>query len=332
MIRVALLGAGSVAEDHGRGLRAHPADCVIAGVYDEQPMTAGACAETLGVPVFEELEPMWDNVDAVIACELGAARAQIIGTALAKGVDVLIQQPLAMTEPEMQRMLGGIVRAPRRPVVMVGHDELYNPALTALRDLLQGASIVSLDVDRHDPKNPAALPADFDIVSEMLLPELELIGALMGQPVAATQAAGAKSRPEQPFDHARALLVLEDNTIVSLTASYCGAVRVRRVRVTTTDALVTCDLDSGLIEAVKTLSFDDAGNLGTVVHRVDVPHRDPYEAQAEAFLDAIVRRAKPRLNIGAVVAAEETAAQIRNRMALIDRRAPSRRTGHIRAA
>ena len=38
-------------------------------------------------------------------------------------------------------------------------------------------------------------------------------------------------------------------------------------------------------DSVKTLSLDDAGNLGSVVHRIDVPHRDPYEAQAEAFLD-----------------------------------------------
>ncbi len=332
MIRVALLGAGSVAEDHGRGLRAHRADCTIVGVYDEQPLVAAACAQSVGVPPFSELEPLWDEVDAVVACDLGASRARIVGTALARGIDVLIEPPLAMTEPEMQRMLAGIVRAPRRPVAMVGHDELYNPALGALRELLAGSTIVSIDVERHDPKSPAALPDSFDIVRSMLLPDLELIGALMGQPVAATQAAGGKSKPDQPFDHARALLVLDDNTLVSLTASHCGATRVRQVRVTTTEALVTCDLDAGVVEAVKTLSLDDAGNLGSVVHRIDVPHRDPYEAQAEAFLDCIVRRAKPRLNIGAVVAAEETGDAIRNRMALIDRRAPSRRTGRLKAA
>jgi predicted dehydrogenase len=301
-------------------------------VYDEQPLAAAACAQSLGVQPFSELEPMWEHVDAVIACELGEARARIIGTALARGVDVLIEPPLAMTEPELQRMLSGIVRAPRRPVAMVGHDELYNPALTTLRELLQGTSIVSIEVERHDPSGPAALPASFDIVRDMLLPDLELVSALMGQPVAATQAAGAKSKPEEPFDHARALLVLEDNTLVSLNASHCGAARVRNVRVTTTSAFVTCNLDAGVVEAVKTLNLDDGGNLGSVVHRIDVPHRDPYDAQAEAFLDCIERRAKPRLNIGAVVAAEEAANAIRNRMALIDRRAPSRRTGKLRAA
>lgn len=332
MIRVGLLGAGPVAESHGRGLRAHRADCVIAGVYDAQELHAAACAEVLGVAAFHELDPFWDEVDAVIACDLGTERAGIIGTALARGVDVLIEPPLAMSEREVQRMLSGLVRAPRRPVAMVGHDELYNPALGALRELLSGVTIVALDVERHDPATPAALPASFDIVRDMILPDLELVSALMGQPVAATQAAGGKSRPEQPFDHARALLVLEDNTIVSLTASHCGATRVRKVRVTTSDALVTCDLDAGVVEAVKTLSMDDAGVLGSVIHRIDVPHRDPYEVQVEAFLDAIVRRAKPRLNIGAVVAAEETAEAIRNRMLLIDRRAPSKRTGHLRAA
>ena len=332
MIRVAILGADAAAHAHARAFAAHRNACQVTTVYDEHAATAQAFAAEHDLEPVTDLEPLWETTDAVIVGDLGERRARVIGNALARGIDVLIEPPLAMSEQELQRMLGGIVKAPRRPVAMVGHDALYNPALLALRDLLDGETVVSLEIERHDPKSPAALPADFDIVREMLLPDLEMVGALMDQPVVATQAAGGRSKPSEPFDHARALLVLDDNTLVSLTASHCGSARVRTVRVTTSDALVVCDLDAGLVEAIRTLQVDEAGNIGSVRHRVDVPHRDAHEAQADAFLDAIARRAKPRLSIGAVIAAEEVADAIAGRIALVDRRAPSRRTGRLRAA
>ena len=332
MIRVAILGAAPAAHDHARAFAAHRSVCQLTAVYDEHAATAQAFAHEHDLEAVTELEPLWETIDAAVICDLGERRARVIGTALSHGVDVLIEPPLAMSEQELQRMLGGIVKAPRRPVAMVGHDALYNPALLALRDLLDGETIVSVEIERHDPKSPAELTQDFDIVHEMLLPDIELIGALMDQPVVATQAAGARSKPSEPFDHARALLVLDDNTLVTLTASHCGSARVRALRVTTSDALVHCDLDAGVIEAVRTLKVDEAGNIGSMRHRIDVPHRDAHEAQADAFLDAIARRAKPRLSIGAVIAAEEVADAIAGRIALVDRRAPSRRTGRLRAA
>ena len=332
MIRVALLGAGEMAEHHARGLRAHRADCSIAGVWGEDSEAAAARADSLGVAAVEDLEQVGEHVDAVIAGDLGEARARIVGSALAKGVDVLIEPPLQMTETEKQRILGGIVRAPRKPVVMVGHDELYNPALSAVRQLVSGMTIVSIDVERHDVRSTGAIPESFDIVGSMLAPDLELVSALMGQPVIATQSAGGRSKPDHPFDHARALLVLEDNTLVTLTASCSGSARVRELKITTTDALLRCDLDRGIVEAIKTVSVDESGSIGSVVHKIDVPYRDPFEVQIESFLDCIARRLKPRLTIGAVMEAEETADAIRNRMALLDRRAPSRRTGKLRAA
>ncbi len=332
MIRIAILGAGPVAERHLGALQAHPGECRVTTIYDEQPVTANAFAAGHGLMPCSELEPVWEEADAVVVCDLGARRARVIGTALARGIDVLIEPPLAMSEQELQRMLGGIVKAPRRPVAMIGHDELYHPALGAVRELLAGQTIVSLELERHDPKGAAALPDDFDIVREMLLPQIEMIGALIDQPVVATQAAGARSKPAEPFDHARALLVLDDNTLVTLSAARCGGARVRTLRAVTTGAVVECDLDTGVVEATRLADDGVVAGAHSVRRRIDVPHRDPWEAQAAAWLQAIEARAKPRLSIGAIVTAEETADAIRGRMDLVDRRTPSRRTGKLRAA
>lgn len=332
MTRVVLLGAGPSAALHARALRTCGLPCSVAGVFDDDREAAGELARQLDVPCFDELSGALESADAAICCGSVEHRARHASTAIARGLDVLVDTPIAANDQQAQLMVSAIVRAPRRPVAMVAHDELYRPAVGAIAELLSGHTIVAVEVETQDPRSAAALPADYDIVAEMMLGDIELIGALLQQPVVATQAAAARTRPSEPFDHARALLVLEDNTLVTLTASRSGAARVRRIRVTTNRARLTCDLDTGTVEATQTLSVDDAGHLGSVTHRVDVQNGDPLVAQARVFLTAIERRTNARLGFAAIITANEIAQAIRNRIALVDRRTPSRREGRIRAA
>lgn len=332
MIRVLLLGGGPRAALHARALRACGGPCVLAGVFDDDREGAAELAGRLTTDSFDELTEALDSADAAICCGDTEHRARLATTAIARGLDVLVDQPIAAGDQQAQIMVSAIVRAPRRPVAMVAHDELYSPSVGAIAELLSGHTVVAVEVESQDPRSAAALPDDYDIVDEMMLADVQLVGALLQQPVVATQAAAARTRPSEPFDHARALLVLEDNTLVTLTASRSGAARVRRIRVTTNQTRLTCDLDTGTVEATKTLTLDEQGHLGSVTHRIDVRHNDPLIAQTLAFLTAIERRTNARFGFGAVIAANEVAQNIKNRIALVDRRTPSRREGRIRAA
>jgi UDP-N-acetylglucosamine 3-dehydrogenase len=75
-----------------------------------------------------------DELDAVsIACP-SEYHAEVALEALAAGLHVLVEKPIATTLPDALRMRGAAMEADRK--LMVGHVERFNPAVSKLRELV----------------------------------------------------------------------------------------------------------------------------------------------------------------------------------------------------
>jgi predicted dehydrogenase len=75
-----------------------------------------------------------DELDAVsIACP-SEYHAEVALEALAAGLHVLVEKPIATTLPDALRMRGAALEADRK--LMVGHVERFNPAVEKLRELV----------------------------------------------------------------------------------------------------------------------------------------------------------------------------------------------------
>ncbi len=75
-----------------------------------------------------------DDLDAVsIACP-SEFHAEVALEALAAGLHVLVEKPIATTLPDALRMRGAAFEANRK--LMVGHVERFNPAVAKLRELV----------------------------------------------------------------------------------------------------------------------------------------------------------------------------------------------------
>lgn len=75
-----------------------------------------------------------DELDAVsIACP-SELHAEVALEALAAGLHVLVEKPIATTLPDALRMRGAAIEAGRK--LMVGHVERFNPAVAKLRELV----------------------------------------------------------------------------------------------------------------------------------------------------------------------------------------------------
>jgi UDP-N-acetylglucosamine 3-dehydrogenase len=75
-----------------------------------------------------------DEIDAVsIACP-SEHHADVALEALAAGLHVLVEKPIATTLPDALRMRGAALEADRK--LMVGHVERFNPAVEKLRELV----------------------------------------------------------------------------------------------------------------------------------------------------------------------------------------------------
>jgi predicted dehydrogenase len=252
-------------------------------------------------------------------------RPRLARAALEAGLDVLIEPPLAPDVEGAHGLLSAIVRAPRRPVAMVAFDEHYDPAVRELRALVADQQILSVHADRLEPSTGAGVFADeLDVVNELMVRDLQFVMALRGEPIAATQAAGRRVKRGGPVDHAQALLVMEDDMIASLVASRAGGARVRNLWVTTTQAEIRVDLETRVLEAVR--STQTTGRHEQIEQRIMLPFEDASVVQAEAFLRYCERRTAPEVGIGQAIACQEAAQAILKRIELIAHR-PAMRKG-----
>jgi predicted dehydrogenase len=322
MVRAIVLGAGPAGERHARAFRALADRCLVAGVYDPRPDEAKQLAMAVGIPWLEALEPAFQEAHVAIVAGAVEHRQRLARAALEAGLDVLVEPPLAETVDLAHGLLSAIVRAPRRPVAQVAFDEHYDPTIRELRALVADQTLVAVHVDRMDPAGTGPR-ADLDVVQDLMVHDLQFVLALTGEPIAATQAAGRRVRRGGPVDHAQALLVLEDDLVASLVASRAGGAHVRQLWVTTTQAEIRADLETRVIEAVR--STETTGRHEAIAQRIALPHEDPAVVQAAAFLRNVERRTAPEVGIGHAIAAQEAALAILKRIELIAHRPAMRR-------
>ncbi|HWH96288.1 MAG TPA: Gfo/Idh/MocA family oxidoreductase [Baekduia sp.] len=321
-MRAIVLGAGAAGERHARAFRALADRCLLAGVYDPSPEAAKQLAMNLGIPWLEALEPAFDEAHIAIVAGAVEDRPRLARAALERGLDVLIEPPLAPTVELAHGLLSAIVRAPRRPIAQVAFDEHFDPTVRELRALVAGQTLVAVHADRLDPF-VAGTPAEVDVVQELMVRDLQFVLALTDEPIAATQAAGRRMHRGGPIDHAQALLVLEDDLVASLVASRAGGTYVRHLWLTTTQAEIRADLETRTIEAVRTTST--TGRHEAITQRITLPHEDPAVTQAAAFLRYVERRTSPEVGIGQAIACQEAAQAILKRIELIAHRPAMRR-------
>jgi predicted dehydrogenase len=324
MVRAIILGAGAAGERHGRAFRALADRCLLAGVYDPDPEAAKHLAMTLGIPWLEAIEPAFQEAHVAIVAGKVDLRPRLARAALEAGLDVLIEPPLAPTVELAHGLLSAIVRAPRRPVAQVAFDEHFDPTVRELRTLVADQMLVSVHSDRMDPGVAGTTPDEADVVNDLMVHDLQFVLALRNEPVAATQAAGRRTRRAGPVDHAQALLVMEDDLIASLVASRAGGAKVRHLWVTTTQAEIRADLETRVIEAVRTTGT--TGRHESIHQRIALPFEDPTVTQAATFLKYVDRRTAPEVGIGQAIATQEAAQAILKRVELIAHR-PAMRKG-----
>ncbi|MBI3002033.1 MAG: Gfo/Idh/MocA family oxidoreductase [candidate division NC10 bacterium] len=141
-VRFLLLGTGFFARKWLETLKAHP-DCALAGVISRTPERAAATCAELGLPApaFATLEQARARVtaDAALVTLPQALHREAIAGALACGLHVLTEKPLAMDMAEAAAILEA-ARARADRCVMVNQNFRWRPTAQALRRaLLDGA-------------------------------------------------------------------------------------------------------------------------------------------------------------------------------------------------
>lgn len=140
-VRVAVIGAGAIAQVVHLPILSRMRGVEVAALYDANPETARTIAGRFGVAdVPASPEAVWEDgaIDAVVVCSPSDRHeAQVLG-ALAAGKWVLCEKPLALRAEGVRRVLaepGAVGR------LMVGMNQRFRPDAAALRQFVTGGEL-----------------------------------------------------------------------------------------------------------------------------------------------------------------------------------------------
>ena len=139
-IGVAFIGAGIVAEMHGRGVAANSRAELI-GAYDPDQSRAKALTKKFGGSVFASLEELLadSRVDAVHVLNPSEFHVETALKSLVAGKHVLVEKPVAESESELMELRDAASAANR--VCMPAHNYIYVPALRRARRIIQAGQL-----------------------------------------------------------------------------------------------------------------------------------------------------------------------------------------------
>jgi predicted dehydrogenase len=137
MIKVGIIGCGSISKyRHAPEYFSNP-DCEIKGYYDVKTERAEALAKEFGGKVYSSLEEMLSDkeIDAVSVCTSNAYHAPISIQALEAGKHVLCEKPMAISVEEAEKMIEASKKSGK--FLMIGHNQRLADAHVRAKQILK---------------------------------------------------------------------------------------------------------------------------------------------------------------------------------------------------
>jgi predicted dehydrogenase len=285
-IRVAVVGVGEFGRNHVRVYAEMP-DVELVAIVDPNADRANQVAAEFKTKVLPGIEALAGNVDAVTVSAPTAQHAEIGCALLQWGIDVLVEKPMASTLAQADALIEAARRGNR--ILQVGHLERYNPAVIAAEKIIQRP--LFFEVHRLGIFSPRSL--DIDVVFDVMIHDLDILLALVGEPVTDVKAVGIPVVSDK-VDIAHARLEFSGGAVANVTASRVSTERVRKMRFFQEREYVSLDYTRKDALRVRVAKPGTPPEFG--FDKLPTVDREPLRAELDAFMDAVRMRQNPRVD------------------------------------
>ena len=287
-MRVAVVGVGYLGKFHAEKYAAMPGVDLV-GVVDINPTTAAAVAQQYNTKAYHHHQDILDKVDAVSIAVPTPTHHPIGIDFLQHDVDVLIEKPLAVTLKEADEL---IALADRRGLLLqVGHLERFNPAVVALRDVIDRPMFFeSHRLSIFQPRG-----SDVSVVHDLMIHDIDIIMNLVGSSISLIRSAGASVVADK-VDIANARLEFESGCVANVTASRISMKNQRKMRIFQRDAYISLDFAAREATIVQTDSASQDGLIpGMEIKQFCFAAGDALAEETRSFVEAVRHRQPPEV-------------------------------------
>ena len=258
---------------------------------------ADAVAREFDCRAFGSVEQMLTTHSEIRAASVAAPTVNHLEVARAlmtRGVDVLIEKPLAASLSEADELLR--IASAHKRIAQVGHLERFNPAVRATIPLL--TQPMFFEVHRLSVFTPRSL--DVDVILDLMIHDLDIVLSFAKSPVREVRAVGLPILSGK-VDIANVRIEFESGCIANFTASRVSTERVRKLRFFQPSQYLS--IDYGRQEVlVFTVGSESAAGDPTVnpqikVAKPPVTSEEPLHAELKSFLHAVQQRSIPLVTL-----------------------------------
>lgn len=287
MVRVGVVGVGNMGRHHARvykELEKEIEGIELVGVVDKNLERARAVGGSLGVRYFTDYKELLSiGVDAVSIAVPTTLHRDIAIPFLKAGVDVLVEKPIASTTEEAEEMVRTAKEYGR--ILMVGHIERFNPAVSRLRQLLARGIIgkpLVFSAKRVGPYPPQIM--DTDVVRDLAIHDIDVIYYLLGEPEIGDVIVrgGSIIHPRGLMDYA-VVLMEAGGAVGVVEANWLTPYKVRKLSVVGEKGIANVDyIEQSLKIYDKEFTID-----------VRIRKKEPLKAELRHFINCVMGKEEP---------------------------------------
>ena len=283
-LRTAVIGVGHLGRQHARLHAALASEgksefVAVCDINEESARTVAAERETNWTTDWQSLMGRVDAVSLAVPTE---SHSEIACRLLEAGIHVLVEKPISRTLEEADRMIEAQARG--GSLLMVGHMERFNPALTALRPFVRNPVYFEI----HRVGQFTARSLDIDVVLDLMIHDLDIVQWLVGEEVEVTdvRAVGIPILTNR-VDAANVRLEFATGAVANITASRVGMEKIRKMRFFQPHDYIAVDYAtryagiSGLAPPAASGAWP-----GVQTRHLEIADVEPLRAEIDAFIEA----------------------------------------------
>lgn len=302
-LRAAVIGVGAMGQHHVRVYREIPG-VELVGIADADENIRASIGHRHSVHAYADYRELLDQEkpNLVSIAVPTVLHREFASEAMQRGINVLVEKPIAETEADGQAMLD--MARQKGVVLAMGHIERHNPAIAALKERL-GANLLGSIFEVRAERVGAFPPRikDVGVVLDLATHDIDIICHLVDSPLLRVFAETQQNVHGTREDMVSGLLRFANGVTGIIQINWLTPVKRRRLTITGAGGMyevdyITQDLtfyENGYTPGgFQNLQLLRGMSEGRIIREI-VPKGEPLRLELEDFIQAIREKHAPRV-------------------------------------
>ncbi|HZW39581.1 MAG TPA: Gfo/Idh/MocA family oxidoreductase [Ignavibacteriaceae bacterium] len=299
-LKVGVIGTGHLGKLHIKMFKTNP-ECELVGLFDSNKEQAEAASKEFEVKVYDNIDALLKDVDAVSIAATTSAHYEIAKVCLQNNKHIFIEKPITATIPQAEKLVE--LADINNLNIQVGHIERFNPALLTVEKYFDNPMFIQSD--RLAQFNPRG--TDVAVVLDLMIHDIDIILNLIKSPVKKVDANGV-AVVSNSIDIANARIEFENGAVANVTASRISQKKMRKMRIFQKDNYISLDFTSGVSEVYRLIpveekadsSFLSYGEIGigdkkkrVIYEQPEVKDVNALQYELALFVSSVLKKENP---------------------------------------